>query len=145
MKAINMLGVDYTEEKIQVLKNYIEHMNSQMGPISRIDSLIEYMIKSKQVSDAYIAEQSEEDKEILAHFAEARDKLSKEHPGMKLAFNSVLVLSYGMISSIVPPVMNLGICAVLAGMVTGNVRKMADKNAFLKIKNIVTENLNKED
>ena len=145
MKAINMLGVDYTEEKIQVLSNYLNHMNSQMGPLSRMDSLIEYMIKSQQVSDAYMAEQSEEDKELLMHFAEAKDKLSKEYPGMKLAFNSVLVLSYGMISSIVPPVMNLGICAVLAGMVTGNVRKMADKNAFLKIKNIVTENLNKED
>lgn len=145
MKTINMLGVDYTEEKIQVLSNYLNHMNSQMGPLSRMDSLIEYMIKSQQVSDAYIAEQSEEDKELLMHFAEARNKFSREYPGFKLAINSVLVVSYGMISSVVPPLLNLGICAIFAKMVTNNIIQMSDKNAFLKIKNIIMEKYDKED
>lgn len=145
MKTINMLGVDYTEEKIQVLSNYLNHMNSQMGPLSRMDSLIEYMIKSQQVSDAYMAEQSEEDKELLMHFAEARDKFSRECPGFKLALNSILVVSYGMVSSVVPPLLNLGICAIFAKMVTNNIIQMSDKNAFLKIRDIIMEKYNKED
>lgn len=145
MKTINMLGVDYTEEKIQVLSNYLDHMNSQMGPLSRMDSLIEYMIKSQQVSDAYMAEQPEEDRELLMHFAEARDKFSRECPGFKLVLNSILVVSYGMVSSVVPPLLNLGICAIFAKVVTNNIIQMSDKNAFLKIRDIILEKNNKED
>lgn len=145
MKTINMLGVDYTEEKIQVLIDYLNHMERQMAPLSRIDSLIEYMIKSQQVSDAYMAEQSEEDRELLMHFAEARSKFSKECPGFKLALNSILVVSYGMVSSVVPPLLNLGICAIFAKIVTNNIIQMSDKNAFLKIRDIILEKNNKED
>ena len=48
-KVINLLGVDYTEEKIQVLIDYLNHMEREMGPMSRTGSIIEYVIKSQQV------------------------------------------------------------------------------------------------
>ena len=145
MKTINMLGVDYTEDKIQVLVDYINHMEKTMGPISRIDSLVEYMIKSQKVSDEYLANQTEENKQILEHFSKARVKLKKELPAVKLTVNSALVISYSLVSSIVPFALNLGICAVLAKMVTNNIREMADKNAYIKIEKIIKEEYLKED
>lgn len=144
MKTINLLGVDYTEDKIQVLINYVNYMEKTMGPISRIDSLVEYMIKSQKVSDEYLAAQSEEDREVLKHFADARIQFIKEHPAAKLTVNSILVFSYGLISALVPPVVNLGICAVLAKFITNNIREMADKKAYMKIEQIVRQEL-KED
>ena len=145
MKTINMLGVDYTEDKIQVLVDYINHMEKTVGPISRIDSLVEYMIKSQKVSDEYLANQTEENKQILEHFSKARVKLKKELPAVKLTVNSALVISYSLVSSIVPFALNLGICAVLAKMVTNNIREMADKNAYIKIEKIIKEEYLKED
>ncbi len=145
MKTINMLGVDYTEDKIQVLVDYINHMERTMGPISRIDSLVEYMIKSQKVSDEYLANQTEENKQILEHFSKARVKLKRELPAVKLTVNSALVISYSLVSSLVPFALNLGICAVLAKMVTNNIRDIADKNAYIKIEKIIKEEYLKED
>lgn len=145
MKTINMLGVDYTEDKIQVLVDYINHMEKTMGPISRIDSLVEYMIKSQKVSDEYLANQTEENKQILEHFSKARVKLKRELPAVKLTVNSALVISYSLVSSLVPFALNLGICAVLAKMVTNNIRDIADKNAYIKIEKIIKEEYLKED
>ena len=140
-KVINLLGVDYTEEKIQVLIDYLNHMEREMGPLSRIDSLIAYMIKSQQVSDAYMAEQSEEDVKLLEHFATARETVGKNHPKLKLLINTITVLAYGSMSVAIPPIVNLGVCAILAKFVTNNIRNLSEENAYNKIERLIKKNL----
>ena len=142
-KVISLLGVDYTEEKIQVLINYINHMEDAVGAFDRKnESIIEYMIKSQQASDKYLVNQSKEDTELLEHFANARNKLDNSSPIIKLLMNTFIVLAYGTVSATVPPVLNLSICAILAKFVTDNIKKAIDKNAYNKIIKIVKENLN---
>jgi hypothetical protein len=140
-KVISLLGVDYTEEKIQVLIDYLNHMEREVGPMSRTGSIIEYIIKSQQISDAYMAEQSKEDIELLEHFAAARETVGKNHPKLKLLINAITVLTYGTMSVAVPPIVNLGICAVLAKFVTNNIRNLSEKNAYNKIERLIKENL----
>lgn len=140
-KVINLLGVDYTEEKIQVLIDYLNHMEREVGPMSRTGSIIEYIIKSQQVSDAYMAEQSEEDVELLEHFATARQTVGKNYPNVKLLINAIAVLTYSVIPVAVPPIVNLGVCAILAKFVTNNIRNLSEKNAYNKIERLIKENL----
>lgn len=140
-KVISLLGVDYTEEKIQVLIDYLNHMEREVGPVSRIDSIIEYIIKSQKVSEEYLANQSKEDIELLEHFAEARKIVSKNRPKLKLLINVVAVLTYATMSATVPPIVNLGVCAVLAKFVTNNIRNLSEKNAYNKIERLIKENL----
>ena len=140
-KVINLLGVDYTEEKIQVLIDYLNHMEREMGPMSRTGSIIEYVIKSQQVSDAYMAEQSKEDIELLEHFATAREVVGKNNPKLKLLINAITVLAYSSMSVAIPPIVNLGVCAILAKFVTNNIRNLSEKNAYNKIERLIKENL----
>lgn len=140
-KVINLLGVDYTEEKILVLINYLNHMTRTMGPMSRTDSIIEYIKRSEQVSDEYLAKQPVEDAELLEHFAEARKIVGKTNPAFRLLINAFAVAVYGSVSAMVPPVLNLGVCAILAKFITDNIRNLSEKNAYNKIERLIRENL----
>lgn len=143
-KVINLLGVDYTEERIQVLIDYLNHMTRTMGSINQVNSVVEYIAKSEQVSDEYLAKQPAEDTEILEHFAAARKIVGRSFPKTKLLINAFAVAAYGTVSAAVPPALNLGVCAVLAKFVTNNIRNLSEKNAYNKIERLVKENLEQE-
>lgn len=140
-KVISLLGVDYTEEKIQVLIDYLNHMEREVGPVSQTNSIIEYIAKSQKVSKEYLANQSKEDTELLEHFAAARKIVGRNCPKLKLLIDAIAVLTYSTMSVAIPPIVNLGVCAVLAKFVTNNIRNLSEKNAYNKIERLIKENL----
>lgn len=132
MKTINMLGVDYTEDKIQVLIKYLHYMDQAMKPMSH-DSLIEYIAQEQRITKDYINNQSEEDKALLIHFAESSRLLNHKLPGTSLITDGLFIMYYSTVAYMVPSALNLGICAVLAAFVTKNIKQMSDKNAYNQI------------
>jgi hypothetical protein len=136
MKAINLMGMKYTEDMINVLRRYDKHMKDSSIKIIEEDGSI-------NVLDIYIARKeyleslNNEEADIIDNFIEIGSFLSKRHPVINIIFAiSVIALTCLMDIFIVKMLFSV----LVAGILTIELRTLAGKRAYKKIMNLIHNN-----
>lgn len=136
MKAINLMGMKYTEDMINVLRRYDKHMKDSFiktieegGGISILDI---YMARKE-----YLESLNNEEADIIDNFIEIGSFLSKRHPVINIIFAiSMIALTCLMTVFIVKMLFSI----LIAGILTIELRTLAGKRAYKKIMNLIHNN-----
>jgi hypothetical protein len=136
MKAINLMGMKYTEDMINVLRRYDKHMKDSSIKIIEEDggiSVLDIYIARKE----YLESLNNEEADIIDNFIEIGSFLSKRHPVINIIFAiSVIALTCLMDIFIVKMLFSV----LVAGILTIELRTLADKRAYKKIMNLIHNN-----
>lgn len=136
MKAINLMGMKYTEDMINVLRRYDKHMkNSSIKTIEEdggISILDIYMARKE-----YLESLNNEEADIIDNFIEIGSFLSRRHPVINI------ILAIGMIA--LTCLMDIFAIKMLfsvlvAGILTIELRTLAGKRAYKKIMKLIHNN-----
>lgn len=132
MKAINLMGMKYTEDMINVLRRYDKHMKDSSIKIIEEDggiNVLDIYIARKE----YLESLNNEEADIIDNFIEVGSFLSKRHPVINIIFAiSVIALTC---------LMDIFIVKILvAGILTIELRTLAGKRAYKKIMNLIHNN-----
>lgn len=136
MKAINLMGMKYTEDMINVLRRYDKHMKD--SSIKTIEegggiSILDIYIARKE----YLESLNNEEADIIDNFIEIGSFLSKRHPVINIIFAiSVIALTCLMDIFIVKMLFSV----LVAGILTIELRTLAGKRAYKKIMNLIHNN-----
>lgn len=136
MKAINLMGMKYTEDMINVLRRYDKHMKDSSIKIIEEDggiSVLDIYIARKE----YLESLNNEEADIIDNFIEIGSFLSKRHPVINIIFAiSVIALTCLMNIFIVKMLFSV----LVAGILTIELRTLAGKRAYKKIMNLIHNN-----
>lgn len=136
MKAINLMGMKYTEDMINVLRRYDKHMKDSFIKIIEEDggiSVLDIYIARKE----YLESLNNEEADIIDNFIEIGSFLSKRHPVINIIFAiSVIALTCLMDIFIVKMLFSV----LVAGILTIELRTLAGKRAYKKIMNLIHNN-----
>lgn len=136
MKAINLMGMKYTEDMINVLRRYDKHMKDSSIKIIEEDgsiSILDIYIARKE----YLESLNNEEADIIDNFIEIGSFLSKRHPVINIIFAiSMIALTCLMTIFIV----KMLISVLIAGILTIELRTLAGKRAYKKIMNLIHNN-----
>lgn len=136
MKAINLMGMKYTEDMINVLRKYDKHMKDSSIKIIEEDggiSVLDIYIARKE----YLESLNNEEADIIDNFIEIGSFLSKRHPVINIIFAiSVIALTCLMDIFIVKMLFSV----LIAGILTIELRTLAGKRAYKKIMNLIHNN-----
>lgn len=136
MKAINLMGMKYTEDMINVLRRYDKHMKDSSIKIIEEDggiSVLDIYIARKE----YLESLNNEEADIIDNFIEVGSFLSKRHPVINIIFAiSVIALTCLMDIFIVKMLFSV----LVAGILTIELRTLAGKRAYKKIMNLIHNN-----
>lgn len=136
MKAINLMGMKYTEDMINVLRRYDKHMKDSSIKIIEEDggiSVLDIYIARKE----YLESLNNEEADIIDNFIEIGSFLSKRHPVINIIFAiSVIALTCLMDIFIVKMLFSM----LIAGILTIELRTLAGKRAYKKIMNLIHNN-----
>lgn len=136
MKAINLMGMKYTEDMINVLRRYDKHMKDSSIKIIEEDggiSVLDIYIARK----VYLESLNNEEADIIDNFIEIGSFLSKRHPVINIIFAiSVIALTCLMDIFIVKMLFSV----LVAGILTIELRTLAGKRAYKKIMNLIHNN-----
>lgn len=136
MKAINLMGMKYTEDMINVLRRYDKHMKDSSIKIIEEDggiSVLDIYIARKE----YLESLNNEEADIIDNFIEIGSFLSKRHPVINIIFAiSVIALTCLMDIFIVKMLFSV----LVAGILTIELRILAGKRAYKKIMNLIHNN-----
>ncbi len=136
MKAINLMGMKYTEDMINVLRRYDKHMkDSSMktieedGGISILDIYV--------AREEYLALLNDEEANIIDGFIEIGTFLSKRHPIVNIIFGIGMVALTCLIDIFAVKML---FSVLVAGILTIEIRTLAGKRAYKKIMNLIHNN-----
>lgn len=136
MKAINLMGMKYTEDMINVLRRYDKHMKDSSIKIIEEDggiSILDIYIARKE----YLESLNNEEADIIDNFIEIGSFLSKRHPVINIIFAiSMIALTCLMTVFIVKMLFSV----LIAGILTIELRTLAGKRAYKKIMNLIHNN-----
>lgn len=136
MKAINLMGMKYTEDMINVLRRYDKHMKDSSIKIIEEDggiSVLDIYIARKE----YLESLNNEEADIIDSFIEIGSFLSKRHPVINIIFAiSMIALTCLMNVFIVKMLFSV----LIAGILTIELRTLAGKRAYKKIMNLIHNN-----
>ncbi len=136
MKAINLMGMKYTEDMINVLRRYDKHMKDSSIKIIEEDggiSVLDIYMARKE----YLESLNNEEADIIDSFIEVGSFLSKRHPVINIIFAiSVIALTCLMDIFIVKMLFSV----LVAGILTIELRTLAGKRAYKKIMNLIHNN-----
>lgn len=136
MKAINLMGMKYTEDMINVLRRYDKHMKDSSIKIIEEGggiSILDIYIARKE----YLESLNNEEADIIDNFIEIGSFLSKRHPVINIIFAiSVIALTCLMTVFIVKMLFSV----LVAGILTIELRTLAGKRAYKKIMNLIHNN-----
>lgn len=136
MKAINLMGMKYTEDMINVLRRYDKHMKDSSIKIIEEGggiSVLDIYIARKE----YLESLNNEEADIIDNFIEIGSFLSKRHPVINIIFAiSVIALTCLMDIFIVKMLFSV----LVAGILTIELRTLAGKRAYKKIMNLIHNN-----
>lgn len=136
MKAINLMGMKYTEDMINVLRRYDKHMKD--SSIKTIEegggiSILDIYIARKE----YLESLNNEEADIIDNFIEIGSFLSKRHPVVNIILAiSMIALTCLMTIFIVKMLFSV----LIAGILTIELRTLAGKRAYKKIMNLIHNN-----
>lgn len=136
MKAINLMGMKYTEDMINVLRRYDKHMKDSSIKIIEEDggiSILDIYLARKE----YLESLNNEEADIIDNFIEIGSFLSKRHPVINIIFAiSMIALTCLMTVFIVKMLFSV----LIAGILTIELRTLAGKRAYKKIMNLIHNN-----
>lgn len=136
MKAINLMGMKYTEDMINVLRRYDKHMKDSSIKIIEEGggiNVLDIYIARKE----YLESLNNEEADIIDNFIEIGSFLSKRHPVINIIFAiSVIALTCLMDIFIVKMLFSV----LVAGILTIELRTLAGKRAYKKIMNLIHSN-----
>lgn len=136
MKAINLMGMKYTEDMINVLRRYDKHMKDSSIKIIEEDggiNVLDIYIARKE----YLESLNNEEADIIDNFIEIGSFLSKRHPVINIILAiSIIALTCLMTIFIVKMLFSV----LVAGMLTIELRTLAGKRAYKKIMNLIHNN-----
>ena len=136
MKAINLMGMKYTEDMINVLRRYDKHMKD--SSIKTIEegggiSILDIYIARKE----YLESLNNEEADIIDNFIEIGSFLSKRHP----VINIILAISMIALTCLMTVfIIKMIFSVLIAGMLTIELRTLAGKRAYKKIMNLIHNN-----
>lgn len=136
MKAINLMGMKYTEDMINVLRRYDKHMKDSSIKIIEEDggiSVLDIYIARKE----YLESLNNEEADIIDNFIEIGSFLSKRHPVINIIF-AISVIALTCLMDIFAIKMLFSI--LIAGILTIELRTLAGKRAYKKIMNLILNN-----
>lgn len=136
MKNIELLGIDYTEEMIDVLADFEQHMNDMFTNkiINRDGTLESIMEEIEDEKVRYFNRLDEDDKFVLAHFIKAGMISQNTHPIVGIALMIPIVAATCFIASFGAKIF---ISAMVAGVLTYEFKALFEKNAYNKIMKII--------
>lgn len=130
MKNIELLGLSYTEEMIDVLVRFQKHMENKFADkITSISEMQDIMDEQRR----YYNNLNEDEQFIIAHFSRATS-IDGMHPvfGMlvmiPIIFGTCFIASFGI---------KVLLSAMIAGVLTIEIKILCDKLAYKKIINII--------
>lgn len=136
MKAINLMGMKYTEDMINVLRRYDKHMKDSSIKIIEEDggiSVLDIYIARKE----YLESLNNEEADIIDNFIEIGSFLSRRHP----VINIILAISIIALTCLMDVfVIKMLFSVLVAGMLTIELRTLAGKRAYKKIMNLIHNN-----
>lgn len=136
MKAINLMGMKYTEDMINVLRRYDKHMKDSSIKIIEEDggiSVLDIYIARKE----YLESLNNEEADIIDNFIEIGSFLSKRHP----VINIILAISMIALTCLMTVfIIKMIFSVLIAGMLTIELRTLAGKRAYKKIMNLIHNN-----
>lgn len=136
MKAINLMGIKYTEDMINVLRRYDKHMKDSSIKTIEEDggiSILDIYVARKE----YLESLNNEEADIIDSFIEIGSFLSKRHPVIDI------ILAIGMIAlTCLMDVFAIKMLfsVLVAGILTIELRTLAGKRAYKKIMNLIHNN-----
>lgn len=136
MKAINLMGMKYTEDMINVLRRYDKHMKDSSiktieedGSISILDI---YMARKE-----YLESLNNEEADIIDNFIEIGSFLSRCHPVINIIF-AISIIALTCLMDVFAIKMLFSV--LVAGMLTIELRTLAGKHAYKKIMKLIHNN-----
>lgn len=136
MKAINLMGMKYTEDMINVLRRYDKHMKDSSIKIIEEDggiSVLDIYIARKE----YLESLNNEEADIIDNFIEIGSFLSKRHPVINIIF-AISMIALTCLMTVFAIKMLFSI--LIAGILTIELRTLAGKRAYKKIMNLIHNN-----
>lgn len=136
MKAINLMGIKYTEDMINVLRRYDKHMKDSSIKTIEEDggiSILDIYVARKE----YLESLNNEEADIIDSFIEIGSFLSRRHPVIDI------ILAIGMIAlTCLMDVFAIKMLfsVLVAGILTIELRTLAGKRAYKKIMNLIHNN-----
>lgn len=129
MKAMNLMGIEYTEDKIKVLREYNRHMISEIsGAIYNKDSITPLEIMN--IRNDYLNSLSTEDCETINDFIDAGARLRERTPIINILFGiGLLALS----CTIEVFAFKIILSVLIAGLLTIELKTLANKHMYKKI------------
>ena len=132
MRTINLLGLEYTEEMIDMLVKFDKHMNNKFAEkMVKGDLLTMDDIETER--EAYIEKLDEHEGLVVKHFVSA-SFLNKQNPIMGM-LPSIPAIMFTCLIDIFA--IRLIVSALIAGVLTIELKMFADKRAYKKIMNII--------
>lgn len=136
MKAINLMGMKYTEDMINVLRRYDKHMkDSSIKTIEKDGgiSILDIYVARKE----YLESLNNEEADIIDSFIEIGSFLSKRHP----VINIILAISIIALTCLMDVfAIKMLFSVLVAGILTIELRTLAGKRAYKKIMNLIHNN-----
>lgn len=136
MKAINLMGIKYTEDMINVLRRYDKHMkDSSIKTIEKDGgiSILDIYVARKE----YLESLNNEEADIIDSFIEIGSFLSKRHP----VINIILAISIIALTCLMDVfIIKMLFSVLVAGILTIELRTLAGKRAYKKIMNLIHNN-----
>ena len=136
MKAINLMGMKYTEDMINVLRRYDKHMKDSSIKIIEEDggiNVLDIYIARKE----YLESLNNEEADIIDNFIEIGSFLSKRHP----VINIILAISMIALTCLMTIfIVKMLFSVLIAGILTIELRTLAGKRAYKKIMNLIHNN-----
>ena len=129
MKTMNLMGVEYTEDKIKVLREYNKHMMSEISDtIYNKDSITPLDILN--IRNDYLNSLSTEDCETVNDFINAGALLRERTPILNILFSNVLLVLSCTIEIFAFKII---ISILIAGLLTIELKTLANKHMYKKI------------
>lgn len=129
MKTMNLMGVEYTEDKIKVLREYNRHMMSEIsGTIYNKDSITPLDILN--IRNDYLNSLSNEDCETVNDFINAGALLRERTPILNILFSNVLL---ALSCTIEVFAFKIILSVLIAGLLTIELKTLANKYMYKKI------------
>lgn len=129
MKTMNLMGVEYTEDKIKVLREYNRHMiNEISGAIYNKDSITPLDILN--IRNDYLNGLSTEDCKTVNDFIDAGALLRDRTPILNILFSNVLL---ALSCTIEVFAFKIIISVLIAGLLTIELKTLANKYMYKKI------------
>lgn len=136
MKAINLMGMKYTEDMINVLRRYDKHMKDSSIKIIEKDggiSILDIYMARKE----YLESLNNEEADIIDNFIEIGSFLSRRHP----VINIILAISIIALTCLMDVfIVKMLFSVLVAGILTIELKTLAGKRAYKKIMKLIHNN-----